>query len=72
MGVFDLYIDPQDADHVVIATGQGGVLETRNGGRTWRVRRWFSEALTQILVNPVFFGEMFVTTSGENLFKTLA
>lgn len=69
-GVFDLYVDPQDSNHVVIATGQGGVLETRNGGRTWRVRRWFSEALTRMLVNPVFSGEILVTTSGKNLFKT--
>ncbi len=69
-GVFDLHLDPQDANHVIIATGQGGVLETRNGGRTWRVKRWFSEALTRLLVNPFFSGEMFVTTSGENIFKT--
>lgn len=69
-GVFDLYADPSDANHVIIATGQGGVLETRNGGRTWRVKRWFSEALTRLVVNPYFSGEMFVTTSGKNLFKT--
>lgn len=69
-GVFDVYVDPLDANHVIIVTGQGGVLETRNGGRTWRVKRWFSEALVRLLVNPVFFGEMFVTTSGRNLFKT--
>lgn len=69
-GVFDLYVDPADANHVTIVTGQGGVLETRNGGRTWRVKRWFSEALTKILVNPAFSGEMFVLTSGKNLFKT--
>lgn len=69
-GVFDTHVDPADASHVLIATGQGGVLETRNGGRTWRVKRWFSEALTRLLVNPAFSGEIFVTTSGENLFKT--
>lgn len=69
-GVFDLYVNPGNADQVVIVTGQGGVLETRNGGRTWRVVKWFSEPLVKLLVNPVFAGEMFVLTERGNLFKT--
>ena len=31
-GVFDLYINPADADWVIAVTGQGGMLETKNGG----------------------------------------
>jgi len=69
-GVFDLYINPGNADQVVIITGQGGVLETRNGGRTWKVIKWFKEPLVKLLVNPVFAGEMFVLTEQGNLFKT--
>lgn len=69
-GVFDLYVNPGNADQVVIVTGQGGVLETRNGGRTWRVVKWFGEPLVKLLVNPVFSGEMFVLTERGNLFKT--
>lgn len=69
-GVFDLYVNPVDSNHVIIATGQGGALESRNGGRTWRVLRWFSEALTKLIVNPVFPGEILAITSSGKLFKT--
>ncbi len=70
LGVFDLYINPEDANQVTIVTGQGGVLETINGGLTWRVVKWFGEPLVKILVNPVFAGEIFVLTDRGNLFKT--
>lgn len=69
-GVFGIYVNPLDSEHVRIVTGQGGVLESRNGGSTWRVVRWFSEALTRLVVNPVFPGEMFVITSSGKIFKT--
>lgn len=69
-GVFDLYVNPQDSNHVIVVTGQGGILESRNGGKTWHVIKWFSEALTRILVNPAFYGEIFVVISSGKLFKT--
>ncbi len=68
--VTDLYINPRNADQVIITAGQGGLFETLNGGVTWRVKRWFSEALTQLVVNPAFIREMYVTTASGNLFKT--
>ena len=69
-GVFDLYINPVDEDWVMIVTGQGGVLETKNGGRTWRVIKWFGNSLVKILVNPVFPMEMFVINDQGSIFKT--
>lgn len=36
--VFDLAVDPHDAD-VVFARGPGGLLVTRNGGESWESRR---------------------------------
>lgn len=69
-GVFDLWVHPSDPNQIRIVTGQGGVLESRDGGKTWRVVRWFSEALTRLMVNPVFPSEMLVTTSSGKLFKT--
>ena len=43
LGVTDLWIDPEDADHLWLATGDGnggdtysiGVIETTDGGATW-------------------------------------
>lgn len=69
-GVFDLFADPKNADHVLAVTGQGGILESVNGGKTWSIKRWFSEALTNILVNPDFPNEFFVVTSSGRLWKT--
>lgn len=69
-GVFDLYINPADVNWVTMVTGQGGVLETRDGGRTWRVIKWFSEPLVKILVNPVVLAEMLVLTDQGKIFKT--
>ncbi len=69
-GVFDLFVSKSDTNYITIVTGQGGVLNSQNGGRTWRVKKWFSEALIKFLVNPNFAGELFVLTSSGNLFKS--
>jgi len=69
--VTDLYLDPQNPNHVFIVTGQGGLLETQNGGRSWRVKRWFSEVPTKLLVNPAFLREMYILTANGSLSKTL-
>lgn len=69
--VFDLYLDPFDFNHVFLVNGQGGILETWNGGRTWKVVRWFTEAVEKILVNPLNLREMFIVTAGDSLFKSV-
>lgn len=69
-GVFDLYVNPGNADHVIAVTGQGGILESVNGGEAWSIKRWFSEALARVLVNPNFPNEFFVVTSLGKLWKT--
>lgn len=68
--VFDLFVDPLNSNHVLIATGQGGLLETKDGGRTWRVAKWFTEAVERIVVNPIDPREIFVITASDNLFKS--
>lgn len=69
-GVFDLYVNPANAEWVRAVTGQGGVLETKDGGRNWRVLKWFGEPLVKILVNPLFPIEMLVVTERGRIFKT--
>ncbi len=69
-GVFDAYFDgPRGA--VLIATGQGGLLETANQGRTWRVIRWFADGLVRLLVHPARPAVRFAATSRGNLFRTV-
>jgi hypothetical protein len=68
--VYDIYVDPADVNRVALATGQGGVLLSRNGGQTWRVARWFSESMVRIAGNPAFFSEMYAVNSSRQLKKT--
>ncbi|MBI3420749.1 MAG: hypothetical protein HY006_01675 [Candidatus Sungbacteria bacterium] len=70
IGVFDVAVASSSPDHVVIATGQGGVLASRDGGATWHVLKWFSEPVTRILINPSFSDEMFVITVSKRIYKT--
>lgn len=70
-GVFDIYVNPVNPDHVIIATGQGGILESLNGGVTWRVVKWFTEALARLYISPRSLNEMYVVTSSGNLWRSL-
>ena len=69
-GVFDLFIDQSNADRVIIATGEGGLLQTDDGGKTWRVIKWFDEPLKKLLTHDTLLMNSLVTTSRGNLFKT--
>ncbi len=69
-GVFDLWVDPADARRVLIATGEGGLLETRNGGESWRSVRWFGESLRRLIVNPVVTGEIYILADAGRVWKT--
>lgn len=68
-GVFDVHYD-RASRAVTIATGQGGVLETRNAGATWRVVRWFADGIIQFLVSPVNPAVRFAVTPRGSLFRT--
>ena len=68
--VYDIFVSPTDVNRVVIATGQGGVLISRNGGKTWSVARWFGEAMVRVAANPGFFAEMYAVDSSRRLRKT--
>lgn len=69
-GVFDLYYD-RSRRSIVIATGQGGLLESVDQGLTWRVVRWFADGLVRILAGPSAPSNWYVATPDGNLFRTL-
>ena len=70
-GVFDIYVNSVNPERVIIATGQGGILESLNGGATWRVVKWFTEAVARLTVNPRSSNEIYIVTSGGNLWRSL-
>lgn len=69
-GVFDVYYD-RGRRTVSIVTGQGGLLETDNGGKTWRIVRWFADGLIRLMVNPVNPGRRLAATPKGKIFRTL-
>ena len=69
-GVFDVYADPRNADSVLAATGQGLLIRSRDGARTWRTVYNFSEPIFLLAVNPLFSDEMYVVTERSRLLKT--
>lgn len=69
-GIFDLFVDGGNADRVIITTGEGGLLETDDGGESWRVIKWFDEPLEKLLTHDTLLLNFLVTTSRGNLFKT--
>lgn len=68
-GVFAVYFDRAKSS-VVIATGQGGLLETTDRGRTWRVVRWFADGLIRLFVDPANPAVRFLTTPRGSIFRT--
>lgn len=69
-GVFGVSVHPANPNHVVIATGQGGFLESKDGGVTWRVQKWFPDGLVRLLDNPGNAEELFVMTRGGELYRS--
>lgn len=69
-GVFDVLVDSGNPKHVSIVTGQNGFLDSANGGETWRVRKWFSEPLVRITVNPRNPQQMFILTGSGKILRS--
>jgi photosystem II stability/assembly factor-like uncharacterized protein len=77
--VNDVFVDPADPNHVLLATDRGGVLASRDGGKTFAVsNEGFSERTVDALlvdrgnparvfagvVNDKTYGGVFVSTNG--------
>lgn len=70
--VFDISVDPSDSGHILIATGENGLFESKNGGATWAVKKWFTKPVVKILVNPRNRSELYVMTADGGIFKSIS
>lgn len=68
--VLDVKVDPNDSKYIYIATAQGGVLQSRDYGQTWRVLEWFTGIANNIAVNPRNSNEIYVTLDYDGFFKS--
>lgn len=69
-GVFGVSAHPGNPNHVVIATGQGGFLESKDGGVTWRIQKWFPDGLVKLIDNPGNSEELFLMTRGGEVYRS--
>jgi photosystem II stability/assembly factor-like uncharacterized protein len=68
-GIFDVSYE-KSRDAILMVTGQGGFLETRDQGATWRVVRWFADGIIRILVDPTNPSVIYVVSSRGSIFRT--
>ncbi len=68
-GVFDVWID-EPGRSVFVVTGQGGFLESKDGGKSWRVVRWFQDGIVRLIPDPRSFSTLYLLASKGKMFKT--
>ncbi len=69
-GVFDVYTSPSSPDNIVIATGEGRLMASEDGGVRWRIVRSETASFVMLAVNPGFSAERYVITSLGTMVKT--
>lgn len=70
-GVFNIIADTANKKHLLAATGEGTLVETVNGGQTWRVKKLFSRPLVRLIANPGDIQELYVINADGNIFKSV-
>ncbi len=68
-GVFDVFVDY--AGRVFVVTGQGGYLESDDGGFSWSVKRWFADGLLHIIRDRNDSLLLYMQSARSNFFRSL-
>ncbi|MEK7082976.1 MAG: hypothetical protein AAB972_02295, partial [Patescibacteria group bacterium] len=66
--IHDLWINPRDASHVMIATSQGGVLASRDAGASWQSMKWFDEPVIMVSADSHAANRVHVMTAGGTIY----
>lgn len=70
-GVFGVIIDPTDKKHLLAVTGEGALIETTNGGQTWRIKKLFTRPIVRIIANPDTIQELYIINADGKVFKSV-
>lgn len=70
-GVFNVIVDVANKKHVLAATGEGTLIETVNGGQTWRVKKLFSRPLVRLIANPRDTQELYMINADGDIVKSV-
>ncbi|MCR4322945.1 MAG: YCF48-related protein [Candidatus Azambacteria bacterium] len=63
-------LHPSASNMVYIGTGQGGVFVSEDFGETWKVVKWLTGSVTNIVINPYNSFEMYAVVRGRGLFRS--
>lgn len=63
-------VDAYQPQTVYIGTSQGGVLQSMDYGKTWKVLRWFEAKINKIVIDPNNTQKIFVSTEKNGIFRT--
>lgn len=70
-GVFGVIADPADKKHLLAVTGENALIETFNGGQTWRIKKLFIRPIARLIGNPRNIQELYVINADGKVFKSV-
>lgn len=68
--IFDLATPPAEPDTVLVATGEGRLLLSKDGGKRWRFAKVFRDPLARLVMHPWHGSEGYALTGKGQIFKT--
>lgn len=68
--VFDIDIDPIDSQHLFLISGDGGFIESRDSGETWRSVYRFGNAAKKLIAHPNIPGRLWVATINGDIYTS--
>ena len=69
--IFAVEVDSFDPSIIYIGTAEGGFLKSVDFGKSWKLIKWFDDAITDIKVNPADTRIVFVSTYKKGIYKTI-
>lgn len=70
-GVFGVIADPADKKHLLAVTGEGALIETTNGGQTWRIKKLFTRPMVRIIAHSSSIQELYIINADGKVFKSV-
>ncbi len=68
--VFAMAVDNYDPSVVYMGTAQGGFLKSTDYGKSWEIKRWFDDVISDIVINPKDTRQIFVSTFEEGIYRS--
>ncbi len=69
--VYDIVIDSTDKKHILAVTGEGTLIETKNAGTTWRIKKILAKPLMRLIANPYDVSELYAINADGEVLKSV-